>query len=863
MNQFVRSLAAFLACTLTASASFAQQEGKRPERMEAAIGPDGQAASEPAKFERPRYPGLLPSGLIVLHNQWSLSPAGSHIELGDFPVDIALHPAGKYAAVLHCGQGTHEVIVVHLKDRTIVSRVPVTQSFYGLCFNPAGDRLFASGGELDIVHRWNFGQDGLISEQAAIRIVPAKESFVVAGLSMSPDGARLYACGPWGERVAITSPAGDSEPTFVNLEKDTYPYLALPTPDGRRLYVTLWGGSGVAVINLTDNTVEARWDTPSHPTEMALSPSGDLLYVACSNNNSVAVIDTKTGRPTEVITTALFPGAANGSTPTSLALSRDGAMLVVANADNNNLAVFNVSQRAAAKSLGFIPTGWHPTSVRFDEAGDLLVACGKGLSPRTNRHGPVPVAGAPSRSIREYIGSLHTGSLSWIKFPTPVELAKLTTQAYACSPLQKDNVVSAKPREANNPIPEVVGGPTPIKHCIYIIKENRTYDQVFGDIKEGNGDPSLCLFPEPVTPNLHALVREFVLLDNFYVESEVSADGHEWSMAAYATDFVERTWPLTYRRQPRDSELKYPSEGNFNIAVPAGGYIWDRCAEAGITYRSYGEWVENGPKPGDPGRAKVKALEGHFDPMFRSYDTNYSDLDRAARYIEELARFEREGAMPQLTIVRLPNDHTAGTRVGSLTPTAMVAQNDLAVGRVIEALSKSKFWKDTAVFIVEDDAQNGSDHVDAHRTTALVISPWTKRKHVDSSLYSTSSMLRTMGLILGFKPMSQFDAAALPMYASFSPTPDFTPFQARPNQVDIEAKNLAGAWGADVSAQLQLAVEDAADDLIFNEIIWKSVRGADSPMPPPVRAAFVMNPGRDADDDEDKDEAAGEDDDGE
>jgi hypothetical protein len=375
---------------------------------------------------------------------------------------------------------------------------------------------------------------------------------------------------------------------------------------------------------------------------------------------------------------------------------------------------------------------------------------------------------------------------------------------------------------------------------IYIIKENRTYDQVLGDLKEGNGDPNLCLFPEKITPNHHRLAREFVLLDNFYCEGEVSADGHEWSMGAYATDFVERVWPLVYRGSPQ-KKLTYPAEGNQDaIARPAGGYIWDRCAEAGLSYRSYGEWISNGKTHRDPGKARVKALEGHFDPWYRGFDLDYPDQKRADRFIEELTRFEKDGNLPRFIVLRLPNDHTAGTRIGKLTPTAFVADNDLALGRLVEAMSKSKFWNDTAIFVVEDDAQNGSDHVDAHRTVALVISPFTRRGHVDSTPYSTSSMLRTMELILGLKPMSQFDLAARPMYNAFQSKSDPQPYQHVVPDTDLKATNQAGAWGAKLSEQFDLTKEDAADDLLLGEVIWRSVRGADSPMPAPVRAAWVF-----------------------
>jgi hypothetical protein len=440
----------------------------------------------------------------------------------------------------------------------------------------------------------------------------------------------------------------------------------------------------------------------------------------------------------------------------------------------------------------------------------------------------------------EYIGGLFQGTLSIISMPTPRQMATFSQTVYECSPLKRGQptaVTGAAP-SAGNPIPPKVGDPSPIRYVIYVIKENRTYDQVFGDMKQGNGDPNLCLFPETITPNHHALAKEFVLLDNFYVDGEVSADGHEWSMGAYATDFVERLWPLGYRG---DRRVPYPSEGAHDEAArPAGGYLWDKAAAKGVSYRSYGEFIANGRTANDPGTASVKALEGHFDPKFRSFDMDYPDVKRAERFLEELAEFEKAGEMPRLSIVRLPNDHTSGTSPGKWTVTACVAENDLALGRLVEGVSKSRFWKQIAIFVVEDDAQNGSDHVDAHRTVALAISPYIKKHSVDSTLYSTSSMLRTIELILGLDPMSQFDAAARPMFNSFTSSPDFAPYAHREAQVDVNARNTRSAPMAEVSARLDLEVEDRADDLLFNEIIWKAVKGKDAIMPPPVRAAFVL-----------------------
>ncbi len=747
----------------------------------------------------------------------------------------------------------------------IVSHASIEQAFYGMCFSPDGSKLYTSGGEFEVVHAFDF-KDGYLSNHAQIRVADVKAKYIPGGLAVTPDGATLAVCGTWGNAVTLVTvadptkqtvvslgptgmdlPGEKTGPTFreneggsrVDVTHQCFPYACVAEPSGKRLFVSLWNKAAVAVIDLAEQKVVATWLTERHPTEMALRPDGKALYVACANSTKVSVLDPANGKALQTINCALYPAAPSGNTPNSLTLSPDGEMLVVANADANNLAVFNAADRDDAKPLGFIPTGWYPTSVRFSaDARTLYVANGKGSGSRANRYGPSPRARRPA-TLDEYIGGLFRGTLSTIQLPTPSQMARLSRLAYACSPLKADATPGGQ-READNPIPAKVGDPSPIKYCIYVVKENRTYDQVLGDVPRGNGDASLCLFPETVTPNHHAIAREFVLLDNIYVDGEVSADGHEWSMGAYATDFVEKAWPLAYRSNTL-RKIGYPAEGNYDaLARPAGGYIWDRCAEAGVSYRSYGEWVENGKTPDAPRRASVKALEGHFDPGFHSYDLDYPDQKRADRFISELQRFEREGGMPRLSIVRLPNDHTFGTRAGKLTPTAMVADNDLALGRVIEAISQSKFWPETAVFVIEDDAQNGPDHVDAHRVVALVVSPYTKRGIVDSTMYSTSSMLRTMGLILGTKPMSQFDAAATPMYHSFQARPDLRPYAHRVPKVDRAAKNTAAAWGAQMSEKFDLAKEDQADDLLFNEVIWRSVKGPNSPMPAPVRAAFVF-----------------------
>jgi hypothetical protein len=783
-------------------------------------------------------PGVQPSGAILLPNQWSLRPAGKQVQLGDFPVNIALHPDGRWLAALHAGYDDHEVVIVDLKRQKVASRVTLDQAFYGVCFSPDGRKLFASGGEFEVVHAFDF-ERGCLGNHREIAVAEKKETFITAGLTVDAEGRTLYACGPWGHALSIVPLDMPEKREKVELAKGSYPYACTLDKDGKRLFVSLWNKAGVSVIDLSSKEVTATWPTEKHPTEMVLSPEGKTLYVACANSTQVSVLDTASGKALETIACSLYPTARVGNTPNSLCLTPDGQMLFVANADANNIAVFKVAERGKAQPLGFIPAGWYPTSVRYNPADKrLYVANGKGTTPKANPQGPNPLA-PPNKTIRQYIGSLTHGTLSIIDMPTAEKMIDYSKQAYTCSPLRKDEGVTAA-RPAHNPIPAKVGDDCPIKHVIYIIKENRTYDQVFGDVKEGNGERALCLFGEKITPNHHKLARQFVLLDNFYCDGEVSADGHQWSMGAYCTDFVEKIWPPIYRGTKTKKFNTYPSEGNLDsIARPAGGYIWDRCAEAGVSYRSYGEWVNNGKTPKDPAKAAVKALEGHFDPMFRSFDMDYPDQKRADRFIEELNGFEKKGEMPQLIILRLPNDHTAGSKVGKPTPTAYVADNDLALGRVVEAISNSKFWKDTVIFSVEDDAQNGSDHVDAHRTVALVISPYTKHGAVDSSLYSTTSMLRTMELILGLKPMSQFDAAARPMYQSFQPKANLTAYKHIVPDVDLEEKNKKTAWGAKESEKFDLTKEDAVDDLQFNEVIWRSVRGPDSPMPPPVRAAFV------------------------
>jgi hypothetical protein len=421
------------------------------------------------------------------------------------------------------------------------------------------------------------------------------------------------------------------------------------------------------------------------------------------------------------------------------------------------------------------------------------------------------------------------GTLSIINTPTASDLSIYSKKVYKNSPYKKERELISS-GEINNPIPMKVGDPSPIKHVFYILKENRTYDQVFGDIKEGNGDTSLCLFGEKYTPNQHKLAREYVLLDNFYVDAEVSADGHNWSMGAHANDYLEKTWPTGYGRRGGVTE----GMGRREVANDKDGFIWDFCKKAGVSYRSYGVFV-------DATKGNISALDkNHVCESFTTYyNQKVKDITRFEQWKKDFDSLVVANAVPAFNSVRLGADHTQGMAIGKPTPFACVADNDLAVGLFIEHLSNSPIWNNSAVFILEDDAQNGPDHVDAHRSNALVVSPYTKRKYVDHTMYTTSGMLRTMELILGLPPMTQYDAGATPMFRSFTSKPDHTPYKSLPSNVNLSDVNVANTPAAKRSEALVFEQEDSNDDNLFNDILWKGIKGELSQLPAPRRAAFV------------------------
>ncbi|OYX96139.1 MAG: hypothetical protein B7Y76_09090, partial [Sphingobacteriia bacterium 35-40-5] len=570
--------------------------------------------------------------------------------------------------------------------------------------------------------------------------------------------------------------------------------------------------------------------------EMFLTRNGDYLYVANSDDNSVSIINTKTKTVVQTLNAALYPDSPSGSTSNGLALSEDEKTLYIANADNNSLAVFDVSVVSESKSKGFIPVGWYPTNVKV-VGKKIFVTNGKGLTSYANPFGPNPVdrrqlvlshkAEVAKPEKVQYIGSLFRGSLSIITEPSVSQLGIFSQAVYINSPYSKSGELNAE-GEPGNPVPMKVGDKSPIKHVFYIIKENRTYDQVLSDIPGGNGDTSLLLFGEKITPNQHKLARDYVLLDNFYVDAEVSADGHNWSMGAYANDYVEKNWPASYGQKGGT----HGTSATLKIGNNKDGFIWDLCAKHNVSYRSYGEFVSDdfGMKP------RLESLKGH-SAKFAPYGMGTRDTTRFYQWKSDFDLLVENDAVPQFSTIRLGNNHTEGMRAGRPTPFAHVADNDLAVGMLIDHLSKSPVWKESVVFILEDDAQNGPDHVDAHRSPAFVVGPFVKRKYVDHTMYTTSGMLRTMELILGLPPMTQYDAAATPMWRLFTKNPDFTPYNHLPVSVDLNDKNPENTKLGKLSEKFNWTKEDSVPDLIFNEILWQGIKG--KPAPSPVRAAFL------------------------
>ncbi len=829
------------------------------------------ATAQDASTTAPRPASPAKGEGFLLPNGWRLTPAGAQIVLTDLPLNILTTSDGKQAFVATSGYNAHQLTVIDLATHKSLAVETVKESWYGLAHDAKTSRLWWSGGGSGTVHGLTW-QDASIAKRAPLAS-PLPEDLAKktkgsagfrTGLAFDTTRDALYSLiilpkggnksFAWGDAThddnaggAISRVAAATPENVLTAACGKRPYDVILGRNGL-LYVSDWADRRVLVVDPETLRTLGKIAVGEHPNQMALHPGDSRLFVACASSNAVYVIDTAEGIVQETIFTALFPKSPEGSTPDAVCVDPAGKTLYVANADNNCIAVVDIETPRRSQVKGFIPTGWYPTAVAATPDGkSLLVGVGKGNQTEPNKPEAKKLEQALAKPSAEggyrsipfpYIGTTLSGALSIVPIPDDAQLKVYTAQVYRNCPYSDDQLRAA-PSTRKTAIPTRVGDASPIKHVIYIIKENRTYDQVFSDIPRGNRDPSLLMFGEEVTPNHHKLANEFVLLDNLFCNGHVSADGHPWSTMAYNTDYIARNWALTY-----SSRTGIDDDDDGDLSNAPSGYIWDSCKRHGLSYRSYGEYGGRVSQPDGTFRieGRVPGLIGHTSPTFglpKQPGQKVRDTDRVATFLDEFREYEKNGDLPRFIVMSLGEDHTEGTKIGAPTPQACVASNDLALGRLVEAVSASKYWKETAIFVIEDDAQNGPDHVDAHRTIGLVISPWVRRKHLDGTQYSTAGMLRTMELILGLPPLSQFDAAATPMFESFSDTPDLTAYTHVPAKIDLDAVNTKLAYGAERSGKMDFSEYDRIDDFELNEILWRAIKGTDAPLPPAVRRAIA------------------------
>ena len=881
-------------------------------------------------------------------------------DLNSFPATIALSPDGHYAALLNDGYGTQETLakqsitVLDLSTNK-VSDFPdarlgedAAQSYFlGLAFSSDGKHLYASMGSITDpggnkpAHTGNgiavYGfANGRVTPQSFLKIPPqqlARGKIVSKGLFKFPKGQAIsYPAGmavlsnKEGDRLLVANNLSDnvilidatSGRTLQTFDLSTnalvpssFPYTVVTSKDGRHAWCSLWNASRVAELDLITGKV-VRWialNQPSdptapgsHPTAMLLSPDEKVLYVALSNADALATVDAATGQVLQTASTNLPGQKFAGTVPNALSQSADGSRVFVADASLNAVAVFNAAdlQKPGSKPapLGFIPTEWYPSALAV-HGDDLLIATAKGQGSRAN-NGMGAVQSERRHRDHPYIPTLLRGSLARLNYKKAEQhFAELTRQ------VEQENLIHSDPGKF-----EFHGGGQPIKHVIYVLKENRTYDQIFGDLGVGDGDSSLTIYGEQITPNEHKLARQFGVLDNFYDSGEVSGDGHVWSSAAITSDYNEKTWQIAYRSKERTYDYQgtvadeYMLDHNeSDVDDPSTGFLWGNLARSKKTYRIYGEFITGewctprrkaaSPKQGTPLAAgnecprnavakgeplpanvgqphgssspfgwriplvrrmvATKAeLRDHFDPLYPDFNTDYPDQLRADEFLNEFdgfvkAREEGKGTeLPAFVLLYLPDDHTAGKKSGSPKPTASVADNDLALGRVVEAVSQSPYWNDTAIFVIEDDAQDGADHVDAHRSIALVISKYspgsTSHPFVAHQFYTTVNMVHTMEALLDLPPMNQNDAYAPIMSPLFSGAGNQAPFTAdwsnRDNGLIYQANRSKGP-DADVSNKMDFSRPDAARASVLNAVLWRDRKGS-LPMPKPRHLMFPV-----------------------
>ena len=834
-----------------------------------------------------------------------LTPAGILIRLpGMRPQALALSPDGR---LLVTSGLTHELVVVNPATGKILQYVPLPSgktlepapvsteilepdekaqlSFTGLAFSPDGSRIYLANVNGDI-KVFGVDKDEKVSPLFSIALPPAnargRADEIPAGIAVSADGRKIYVAGNLSNRLWELNAATGA--VLRSWDTGVAPYDVVLCKN--KIYVSNWGGrrpdansvTGPAgrgtLVRVDERSIASEGSVsvidpgpgPGHQSEilvgphacaLALSPDGQFLVVASAGSDTLSVIDARTDKIVETISARQNPGDPFGAQPDALAFDRVGKKLFACNATQNAVAVFEFKP-GESKLLGLVPVGWFPGALVFDAGRkQLCVANLKAIGAKMEK--PRPGLGhGPGFNSKQY-----SGSLSVVPLPSKRELAGFTQTALADLryPLLVEAKLPARENQPPQPVPARVGEPGVFQHVIYIIKENRTYDQVLGDVTNGNGNADLCVFGERVTPNEHKFVRDFTLLDSTYCCGALSADGHQWTDTGIATDYMEREFAGFPRSYPAGGGGEDTKDA---LAYSPAGFIWNDALAHGKTVCDFGEFT-TGEKHWKNSTRKDKinfldcyrdftsgtdeieyssepdleALRPYIITNTMGWDLDVPDVWRAAQFIKELKKFEQTGNFPDLTIIWLPSDHTSGTKAGSPTPEAQVADNDRALGQIVEAVSHSQFWKNTCIFAIEDDPQNGWDHVSGYRTTAYVISPFTKRGAVVSTPYNQTSLLRTMELILGLPPMNQMDATATPMFDCFTNLPDFTAFDAVTNNVPLnemnrpakEIEDSALRKDALVSAKLPLEKEDQCPEDLFNRILWRALKGSQTPYP--------------------------------
>ena len=791
--------------------------------------------------------GPLPDGSFLLSSGWRIQPAGTQIPVDTLPMATALTPDKKYLLVLNGGYNPPSVSVIDIAAAKELSRSPVPDAWLGLAITKAGDRVYVGGGSRAAVYEFTLAS-GVLKPSRVFPVVADKdrkpEDFI-GDVELAPDGHLLYAADLYRDSVVVINP--QSGFILKRIKTGRRPYRILFHPSGKSFYVSSWSdgsigqydantGDRIALVRVAPHTTDMVWLTGEVEDLPGVSAR---LFVSASNTNSVYVLGaTESGdlARIEAINLSLTPRQPLGITPSGLGLSADGKRLFVACSDANAAAVVDITG-ARSHVLGFVPTGWYPTRAFGLPDGRLGVLNGRGLRSYPNPAGPNPLTqpDTPQEGNRAagYVAHIQTGTVQIVDVRDEQKLSAWTDEVLANSPYR-----DAKLDDPGIPPGNPVRPNGPIKHVIYVVKENRTYDQVLGDMKQGNGDASFVMFGGKITPNLHKIAGEFVLLDNFYVNSDVSADGHAWATAAIAPDYTQLTWPNSYAKRRKT----YDYEGQEPANSPPAGYIWTAAAQAGLSMRNYGYYVDLREKADTDGTqitgVRDPILAPVTDPNYRGFDLDYPDIERAKEFASEMDDFEKAGSMPQFLIMRMGNDHTNGAAAGKLAPLALAADNDQGVGMVVEAVSKSRFWNETAIFVIEDDAQNGPDHVDSHRSPCWVISPWVKRGAVDSTMYNQASVLRTMEIILGLHPLTSYDAGARPMFGVFGTTADARPYALEKPQTPLDARNPANTAAARRSEGMRFKDADEIDDDELNAVLWAAIKGPAAPLPAPVTSRF-------------------------